>query len=203
MAVGDKNMAKNKSSFLKMVSVLTIIAVISAFVLAFVENITKEPIQKAKNQKELDAIAEVVGEFDNDPFAEQMTITTPDKKHKLKLYPARKNGVVSGFAVKTYSNSGYGGRIELIVGFYIDGSIRTFKITKHNETPGLGSKADEPKFKKQFDGFNPNKHKFRVRQDGGEIDGITAATITSRAVIRAIKQAVKAYNNFNKGNSHE
>lgn len=187
----------SQSTFWNMVTVLTTIAVLSAFILAFVEQLTREPIQKAKDQRELEAIAEVVGEFDNDPFAEQMSIVTPDKKYKLKLYPARKNGSISGFAVKTYSNAGYGGRIELIVGFYIDGSVKTFKITKHNETPGLGSKADEPRFKKQFDGFNPNKHKFKVRQDGGEIDGITAATITSRAVIDAIQHAVDAYNNFN------
>ena len=128
-----------------------------------------------------------------------MIITTKDKKHKLELYPARKDGNINSFAIKTYTNNGFGGRIDLIVGFYIDGTVKNFKLLKHGETPGLGSKADEPKFKNQFDGFNPNRHKFKVKQDGGEIDGITAATITSRAVIDAIQRAVDAYNNFNAG----
>ncbi len=190
----------NYKIFLKMLATLTIIAVLSAFVLASVYKLTEKPIQEAKDQRELEAISQVVEAFDNNPFAEKMIITTPDKKHRLELFPARKNGSINSFAIKTYSNSGFGGRMELIVGFYIDGSIKSFKIIEHHETPGLGSKADEPKFKNQFDGFNPGKHKFKVRQDGGDIDGITAATITSRAVIDAIQRAIDAYNNFNAGN---
>ncbi len=190
----------NYKIFLKMLATLTIIAVLSAFVLASVYKLTEKPIQEAKDQRELEAISQVVEAFDNNPFAEKMIITTPDKKHRLELFPARKNGSINSFAIKTYSNSGFGGRMELIAGFYIDGSIKSFKIIEHHETPGLGSKADEPKFKNQFDGFNPGKHKFKVRQDGGDIDGITAATITSRAVIDAIQRAIDAYNNFNAGN---
>lgn len=186
-------------TFFKMLVTLTVIAVVSAFVLASVYQLTRQPIEAAKDSRQLEAISQVVEEFDNNPYAEKMTIMTPDKKHRLELFPARKNGSISSFAIKSYSNNGFGGRIELIVGFYIDGAIKSFKIIQHNETPGLGSKADEPKFKKQFDGFNPNRHKFKVRQDGGEIDGITAATITSRAVIDAIQRAVDAYNNFNTG----
>ncbi len=186
-------------TFLKMLCTLTLIAVLAAFILAGVHKLTKQPIAAAKDQRELEAISEVVEAFDNNPFAEKMIITTPDKKHKLEFFPARKNGKINSFAIKTYSDNGFGGRLELIAGFYIDGAIKSFKITDHHETPGLGSKADEPKFKEQFDGFNPNKHKFKVRQDGGEIDGVTAATITSRAVIDAIQRAVDAYNNFNAG----
>lgn len=183
-----------------MLTALTTIAVLSAFVLASVHKLTEKPIAEAKDKRELEAISEVVEVFDNNPFAEKMMITTPDKKHKLAFFPARKDGTINSFAIKTYSDNGFGGRLEMIVGFYIDGAIKSFKITEHHETPGLGSKADEAKFKAQFDGFNPNKHKFKVKQDGGEIDGITAATITSRAVIDAIQRAVDAYNNFNTGN---
>ena len=182
-----------------MLFTLTIIAVVSAFLLSSVYQITKEPISKAKDKRELDAISQVVGEFDNDPFAEKMTIITSDKKDKLDFFPARKNGSINSFAIKTYSNSGFGGRLEMIVGFYIDGSIKSFKITNHSETPGLGSKADEDKFKQQFDGFNPKKLKLKVKQDGGDVDAVTAATITSRAVLDAINKAIDAYYNFNAG----
>ena len=186
-------------TFFKMLAALTVIAVLSAFALSSVYSLTRQPIEKAKDRRQLEAISQVVEEFDNNPYAEKMTIFTPDKKHKLELFPARKNGSINSFAIKSYSDNGFGGRIELIAGFYIDGTVKSFKIIQHNETPGLGSKADEPRFKKQFDGFDPARHKFKVRQDGGEIDGITAATITSRAVIDAIQRAVDAYNNFKAG----
>ncbi len=182
-----------------MLSSLMIIAVVAAFVLSSVYKLTEKPIAAAKDKRELEAIKEVVGTFNNDPFAEQMTIMTPDQKHKLQFYPARQDGVINSFAIKTFSDNGFGGRLEMIVGFYINGAIKNFKITNHHETPGLGSKADEPKFKEQFDGFNPQKRKFKVRQDGGEIDAVTAATITSRAVIDAIQRALDAYNNFYAG----
>lgn len=186
--------------FLRMALTLVVIALLSAFILAKVQIFTKEPIQKAKDSRQLEAISAVVNEFDNNPFDEKMIIYTPGKKHKLELYPARKEGVVNSFAVKTYSNAGFGGRLELIVGFYIDGSIKGFRVIEHHETPGLGSKINEPRFQEQFNGFNPNKQKFKVRQDGGEIDAVTAATISSRAVINAVQRAVDAYNNFNTGN---
>ena len=192
-------MNSNIKNLTKLLSTLTVIAVVSAFLLSSVYQITKEPIAKAKDKRELEAISQVVGEFDNDPFSEKMTIMTSDKKDKLEFFPARKGDGINSFAIKTYSNNGFGGKIEMIVGFYIDGSIKNFKITNHSETPGLGSKADEEKFKQQFDGFDPKKLKLKVRQDGGDIDAVTAATITSRAVLDAIDKAINAYNVFNAG----
>ena len=186
-------------NFLKMVITLTIIAGLSAYMLSSVYQLTKEPIAKAKDNRELEAISQVVEEFDNNPFAEKMTIMTSDKKDKLTFFPARKKGNITSFAIKTFSNNGFGGKLEMIVGFYIDGAIKSFKITSHQETPGLGSKADEQRFKEQFDGFHPTKQKLKVKQDGGDIDAVTAATITSRAVIDAITRATDAYKNFNTG----
>lgn len=196
-------MAQNKSTFLNMFVTLSVIAVVAAFLLSYVEQITAAPRQKAKDARELEAIASVVKEFDNDPFAEKMIITTPNNKTKLELYPARLDGVINSFAIKTYSNNGFSGRVEMIVGFFMDGSINSFKVTSSQETPGLGSKINEDKFKTQFRGFNPNKQVFKVRQDGGEIDAVTAATISSRAAINAIQKAVDAYNNFSTGIRNE
>lgn len=180
----------------KMVFTLTLIAVLSAFILGEVEQLTKAPIQEAKNQRELAAISEVVDEFDNNPFAERMIILSADKKDKLTLYPARKDGTINSVAIKTYSNNGFGGKIEMMVGLFMDGSITGYKIIDHKETPGLGTKVSEPKFKDQFSGFSPKKNKLKVRQDGGDIDAVTAATISSRAVIDGITRAIDAYNNF-------
>lgn len=177
--------------------VLTSTAVAMALLLGLVHNMTLTPIEEAQNQKVLDAIALVTGEFDNDPFAEKMVITTPDKKDKFEMYPARFDGRLNAVAIKSYTNTGFGGRIELMTGFDVDGAIKTFKVIKSSETPGLGSKTDEPKFKKQLEGFYPEKQILKVKQDGGDVDAVTAATISSRAVLRAIERAFLAFHNFN------
>lgn len=172
-------------------------AIAMALLLGVVRSITLRPIEEAQNQKVLNAIAMVTGDFDNDPFAEKMIISTPDRKDKFEMYPARLDGRLNAVAIKSYTNIGFGGRIELMTGFDVDGAIKTFKIISSNETPGLGSKTDEPKFKKQLEGFYPEKQILKVRQDGGDVDAVTAATISSRAVLRAIERAFLAFHNFN------
>ncbi len=196
-------MSKKKQGVLRPVVTLVAIACLSAFILGYVHELTLEPIKRAKDNQELAAIAEVVGDFDNNPFAEKMTITTKNKKHKMVMYPARKDGALNSVAIKTYSNNGFGGRIELIVGFNVDGSIKNFKIISSHETPGLGTKVDEPRFKEQFKGFYPRRQVLKVKQDGGDIDAVTAATVSSRAVLKAIERALSAFSNFNSGRDDE
>lgn len=191
-----KKTKKVSSSLINMGLALLITCTLSALSLGWVEELTADSIKKNSYLKELAAISSVVNEFNNNPYEEKMTITTPNKRHKLDLFPIRKDGVINSFAIKTYSNNGFGGRIEMIVGFYIDGAIKSFAITQHKETPGLGSKINDDKFKQQFNGYNPQKGIFKVRQDGGDIDAVTGATISSRAVIKAIQRAVDAFNNF-------
>ena len=196
-------MSGTKKDLIIPVITLVSIAVISAFSLGFVHQITLEPIKEAKDNQVLLAIGEVAGEFDNNPFTEKMIITTKNNKHKLTMYPARKKGRLSSVAIKTYTNTGFGGRIEMMVGFSVDGSIRDFKIISSNETPGLGTKVSEPRFKEQLKGFYPNKQVLKVKQDGGEVDAVTAATISSRAVLKAIGRAFDAFSNFNSGKRYE
>ena len=158
-----------QTSLAKLVFVMLVVACGSAAVLAWVYAITREPIKKAGEAKELEAVAEVIyGGFDNDPFQEKTYINTADGK-------------------------------ELIVGFFLDGTVSGYKVIHSNETPGLGTKVSEPRFKEQFAGIRPQKHLFKVKQDGGEIDAVTAATISSRAVIDAIQKAYDAYNKFSTG----
>lgn len=192
-----------KTGFVAPVAALVGIACLSAYALGYVHAITKEPIQKAKDAKELQAIAEVVNEFDNNPFAEKMVITGKNKKNKLTMYPARKDGKLNSVAIKSYTNTGFGGKVEIITGFNVDGSIKSFKVISSNETPGLGSKVDDPKFKQQLSGFHPQKQILKVKQDGGDVDAVTAATISSRAVLKAIGSAFDAFNNFSSGKQYE
>lgn len=195
-----------KSSAFNMVVVLVSVAVFSALVLSCVYQLTLKPIKQAQNARELNAIKEVIyGDFANNPFEEGHQIVTDHGKGKVDLYPARdENGKIIGVAVKTYSNNGFGGRIELMLGLMVDGTINKYKVIKHKETPGLGSKITESKFSDQFHGKNPGKKKiFKVKQDGGELDAVTAATISSRAVVDAIKRGYKALNKLSTGNKNE
>ena len=191
-----------KSSLSNMITVLSLVAGLSAFVLGSVYKLTEGPIKKAKDNRELEAIKEVVyGDFANNPFEERFTISTADNKGKLELFPARdENGNIVSVAIKTFSNSGFGGKIELMVGYFVDGTINKYKVIDHKETPGLGTKVTEPKFSEQFHGINPGRHVFKVKQDGGNIDAVTAATISSRAVVDAIQRGYDAFNKLSAGN---
>ena len=196
-------MQRKIKEFLTPVITLVIIVSLSAFSLGYIYNFTFEAVQKAKDAKELAAISEVVNEFDNNPFDEKTVIMTKDKKDKLVMYPARKGGKLTSVAIKSYSNAGFGGRIEIMTGFNVAGSIKNFKVISSNETPGLGSKVDEPKFKEQLVDFYPHRQILKVKQDGGDVDAVTAATISSRAVLKAIEKAYNAFSNFNSGDNNE
>lgn len=188
------------SGLLPTIFAMLIVSCGAALILGYVYQITQEPISKAKNEQELQAISEVIyKDFDNDPFTERTIIMTPNNKYRLHLYPARKNGVINSVAIKSFSNKGFGGRMDVIVGFFLDGTISGFKVINHQETPGLGTKVNEKRFQEQFSGLNPGRHILKVKQDGGEIDAVTAATISSRAVIDAIQKAYDAYNKFSTG----
>lgn len=182
-----------------MTAALLCVAVISALSLGYVYQITKEPIARAKDKKTLDAISEVVGDFDNNPFAEKTEITAPNGKYKLELYPARQNGIITSVAIKTFSDNGFGGRVELIIGMLMDGTVTGYKVIEQKETPGLGTKITEKKFSGQFIGLNAYRDKIRLKSDGGKIDAVTGATISSKAVIEAVKKAVVTYKKFNAG----
>jgi len=188
-----------KSTLFNMIFAMLLVGGLSAAVLAYVYSLTAEPIAIAKNHKTLEAIREVVGTFDNNPFEEKTTLTTPSGKNHLELYPARENGIITAVAIKTYSDNGFGGRIELIIGMLMDGTVTGYKVIDQKETPGLGSKINEKKFADQFVGMNTHSDNFKLKKDGGEIDAITGATISSRAVTEAVQRAVEAYNKFNAG----
>ena len=115
------------------------------------------------------------------------------------MYPIRRNGKIIALAIKSYTNKGFGGKMEIMVGFTLDGNISGYKLIDHKETPGLGTKVSEKSFADQFKGLNPSKVNFKVNKDGGDIDAVTAATISSRAVIDAIQRAYDAYSNFSAG----
>lgn len=186
---------KLESNFTNMVVVLFSVTLIASAAVGYVQTLTAGPIEAAKEAKQVNAIRQVIpGEFDNDPNADVWKVQTPDGG-ELEFYPAKKNGELVGTAVKTYTNNGFGGKIWLMVGFNPDGTISNYSVLEHKETPGLGSKMDTwfvKDGKGDIIGKNPGGSGLKVSKDGGEVDAITAATISSRAFLDAVNRASAA-----------
>lgn len=188
-------MAKTESTFRNMAVSLTLIALVSSALLGFVYEMTKEPIALSNLNKKLSAIKQVVPDFTNNPNDEMFLLPTGEGD-SLEVYPAKKDNEIIGYAVNTYTNRGFSGNIKLMAGFRPDGSIINISVLEHKETPGLGTKMTDPGFKDQFNDKNPSEFELRVKKDGGPVDAITAATISSRAFCDAVQ---RAYNTLQKG----
>jgi electron transport complex protein RnfG len=181
-------MAKTESTFRNMVLSLSLISLVAAACLGFVYEFTKEPIEISNLNKKVEAIKQVLPEFNNNPYNEMFRLPTGEGD-SLDVYPAKKDDVLVGYAVTTYTKKGFSGNITLMAGFKPDGTIVNITVLEHKETPGLGTKMAEPKFKDQFMGKNPVEFSLRVKKDGGPVDAITAATISSRAFCDALQRA--------------
>jgi electron transport complex protein RnfG len=174
---------KLESTLLNMVLSLVVISMVMSATLAFVYEKTKGPIETASKQKEINALKQVMPEFDNDPASAKT------EKNGVVIYRLTNKNKPVGYAVKTYTDKGFAGHAEMMAGFLPDGSIYNIIVLQHRETPGLGTKMAEPKFSKQFIGKNPALYKLRVKKDGGQVDAITAATVSSRAYCDALQRA--------------
>ena len=190
-------MAKTESTFKNMVMSLTFISLAASACLGFVYEFTKKPIELSNLNKKLEAIKQVVPEFTNNPNEEMYRLPTGEGD-SLDIYPAKKDNEIVGYAVSTYTKKGFSGNINLMAGFKPDGSIVNITVLEQKETPGLGTKMTEPQFKDQFNDRNPAQFNLKVKKDGGQVDAITAATISSRAFCDAVQ---RAYNTLQKGGS--
>lgn len=186
-------MKKLESSLKNMLLVLTGVTAVSVALLAWVNEITKEPIAAANAKTLSDAVSAVVPGFDNDPIADKKMQEVNGVQYAV--YPATKSGEFIGAAVEA-SAMGFGGELKVLVGFDAQGNVLDYSLLSHVETPGLGSKAADW-FKKggkgDITGKNPGTSPLTVSKDGGEIDAITASTITSRAFLNAVNAAYAAY----------
>jgi electron transport complex protein RnfG len=137
----------------------------------------------------------VMPKFDNDPLdLEQPLSDEPTgKAGNIMLYTGTVPDGVSGYGVTSAVGTGYSGYFSVVFGLDIAGNITSVKILETLETPGLGSKASQPQFIDQFEGKRLDDFKFKVTKDGGDVDAITGATITSRAVCAALEQGLEAF----------
>ncbi len=197
-------MDKKNPTLLSMVLVLLGIALVCSAGVAAVYNATKPVIDNARQTKKVKTVSKVLPQFDNSPIDEAFTIVSADND-SLLCYRAKSNGETVGYAVSSFSNKGYGGKIEVLVGFLPDGTIFNTEVVALNETPGLGDKSQKSKsdWAEQFNGKNPENYKLAVKKDGGDVDAITAATITSRAYTGAVELAYKAFTAYIKGTKPE
>ena len=190
-------MKKLESSLTNMVLVLTLVAVIMGGILAFVNHLTEGPINEQKEKALADGIKTVMVS-DNITVAQPVEVKQNDAKGKemvFTIYQVKDaEGNDLGAAVES-TTGGFGGDLKVLVGFDPDGKILGYTLLEHAETPGLGAKADkwfQKGEKGDIIGKDP-KEPLTVSKDGGQVDAITASTITSRAFLLAVNNAYKAY----------
>ncbi len=186
-------MAKSESTLKNMLLSLTLISFCASALLAGGYVLTKEPIEKALQEKKNAAIKEVLPKGDIE-IGKAVEVRLDGYEDAFVVYPAKKGGNFIGCAIETYDNNGYGGKVRSMVGFDVEGRVINYSVLEANETPGLGAKvSDWFKTKGDIRGKDPASEDFKVKKDGGEIDAITAATITSRAFLSSVKSAYQAF----------
>jgi electron transport complex protein RnfG len=189
-------MKKLESSLTNMVLVLTGVAVVMGGILAFVNHLTEGPISEVNKKKTDDGIKTVMV-CDNLTLAKTDTVTQQVNGKELTFIVYQVNdqqGKDLGAAVES-TTGGFGGDLKVLVGFNPDGQILGYTLLEHAETPGLGAKADkwfQKGEKGDIIGKTPSEP-LTVSKDGGQVDAITASTITSRAFLAAVNNAYNVY----------
>lgn len=189
-------MKKLKSSLTNMVVVLVSCALVTGGLLAYVNHVTEGPIALQSEKTLADGIKTVMGGGNlrvtaNDTVKQDMG----GKTYLFVVHKTSQGGKEIGAAVES-TTQGFGGDLKVLVGFDHQGTILGYTILSSSETPGLGAKAGQwfqKDGKGNIIGKSPAKSDLTVSKDGGDVDAITASTITSRAFLKAVNQAYHAY----------
>jgi len=182
-------MSKKESTFLNMTITLFLITMVAGVSLGYINDITKEPIKNAKIAKKTNALKLVLPEFNNNPVEEVLMLKSDKAKDSIEMYAGTFDGNPIGTAIIGSSDKGYSGLVKIIVGFNTDASIKNIVVLEQKETPGLGTKMKGDKFLRQFRGKKPSEFNVMPTKDGGDVDALTGATITTRAFGEAVKLA--------------
>lgn len=189
-------MAKRESTFTNMVLTLLLVTLIAAAILGYVYDLTKEPIEIARLKAQQEAIEKVLPSFDK--LGDSYLVAAESGADSLEFFPAFNGTDLIGVAVKTYTKKGFSGLVTIMAGIDKDGNFSGYEVLEHAETPGLGSKMgvwfkNPEKPKQNVVGKSPKTTNFKVVKDGGDIDAITASTISSRAFLDAMNRAYDSY----------
>lgn len=168
----------------KLIVVLTVICCVCSALLAAVFKLTEGPIAQSLELRTAKAAQLVL----------PAGCATPEKAERdgVSYFVGKRDGKTVAVAIEGRSNNGYGGEVRLMVGLGTDGKLVSFEVVQASETPGLGSKMKDDTFKKPICGRDFSKP-WKVKKDGGDVDAITAATISSRAAMECIADAVAKY----------
>ncbi|PID67856.1 MAG: RnfABCDGE type electron transport complex subunit G [Flavobacteriia bacterium] len=184
-------MKKRESTFLNMLIVLMLIALVAGFLLGYVNEITLEPKAKVQLKRKTNALKQVLPTFDNNLLEDKILL--PVEGDSVEVFPAYNNNKLVGLALEGKSDKGFSGLVKTMVGFTPEGKIYKIVVIEQKETPGLGTKMKEPKFLQQFEGQSPETFDLRVKKDGGQVDALTGATISTRAFSETVSNAYSNY----------
>lgn len=190
-----------KSTLFNMVAVLFCITLAASAGVGGVHMLTKNTIEKAKEKAVDDAVAAVVPSFDPEHGVKTVRALTIDNLPVNVHITADAEGAVLGYAVETMTKKGFNGVVKLMVGFSPEGEVLNISVVEQSETPGLGTNMcneDNP-LVKSFVGRIPSQMTLAVKKDGGDVDALTAATISSRAYTDAVARAWTAYETVTAG----
>lgn len=176
---------------LKLVAALTIISSAAGLLLAYTNKVTAAPIAAARQKETTAALKAVLPDFDNDPGV--CTCQVQEDGRTWTFHVARTSGQFSGTAFETVSSKGYGGEIAVMVGITATGTVERIHILSQHETPGLGTKVAEEPFKRQFEDRPVEGTVWAVKKDNGNFDAVTGATISSRAVLEAVRNGLEVF----------
>ena len=172
---------------MKSVLTLTLTGFFSALLLFGTNKLTEEPIRKAVEKGKIEALRQIFPFEFSDGDINRAT----DGDGRTFFEIKDKNGGLRGAAVEISGDKGYSGEIKVLLAVSAAGEIYDYSVLAHQETPGLGNKIGEPFFRRQFKGKRLGSYKWKVKKDGGDVDGITAATISSRAITEILERGLK------------
>lgn len=195
-----------KSNLKNMVLCLCVTCLVCSALVSVIYAVTTAPIDKINDKILKESIGKVLPEGGKISSSKKVEVGGQPSEY----YECQKDGKIIGYAIKS-STTGFSGTLTLIVGVMTDGSIYNTSVYSHSETPGLGAKCtSDEKFMSQWRNLKPESSEgakdgkiLKVKQDNGDIDAITASTITSRAYTLAVKNAFEAASKLMKEKSHE
>jgi electron transport complex protein RnfG len=192
-----------RKHILSTASTLVVFAVAGSVLLSGTYRLTLPPIERSEREAKLRLIAQTLpsGAYDNDPISAARPLPADPLlglKRPGQAYVARRNGEPVAVTLEAAAPDGYSGEIRLLVGILADGRISGVRVTAHRETPGLGDYIEIAKnpWIRGFDGkslADPLPHDWKVRKDGGRFDYMAGATITPRALVKAVRKALEYY----------
>ena len=187
---------KAESTLTNMLLALTLIAFVASLALAFVNKMTKGPIEEVNKKKVAEAVAKVLPKYESYSVDTVAVSTAKGEAMMVRYTAVNAAGELVGKAVESFDDNGFGGRLSAMVGFDAEGNISGYEVLASAETPGLGAKADQwfqKGGKGDVIGKNPSADNLTVKKDGGQVDAITGSTITSRAFCRLVATAYNAF----------